>query len=677
MGALLSGLESALYVGNRLKAYYEYLPKLEASQARKNFEEALLKLQTKLFKFLAQAIILYDKNAIARSWIAVWGNDKITAFDVECNKVADQVEKEASNCDREIFTSIRRELAGLDSMKESLNEISSEVQLPKLAYAEGARYDSRDEEDRPKCLDETRVQLLDEIYRWAESDQPGEPHIFWLQGNAGTGKSTVSRTVARYLDNLGFLGASFFFNRDYDHRKHSDRLFTTIASDLVRKLPIIKDRVLDEIRKDGQISTMPLEVHFQNLILGPCRDCVEDETTIVLVIDALDECEERSDLPKILRLLSRASEVRRARLRVFLTSRPEIEKLPEFKDAFKFSYLLKNLDETPSTKNDISTYFTNEFARMKLKPDSPADWPGRDVVDRLATEAMPSFIFAATTCRFIGDPEFTPKDQLKLVQKFAYPHLASNMDKTYLPILAQLGGSGDQKRGKRLQQQFHKLLEMIVLLADPLSPHALTELMKEDGMSLEIVQLRLRRLRSVLYTSDKGKSPVRVFHQSFRDFLIDPEKKGEYWFWVDKERGHANIAQKCLDLLFKKAVLMRDVCGFKEPGLEQTEYSTQVANMQITFEVQYACRFWAYHVTRSASFIAYEMELLRFLREHFLHWIEALSWMGRLSDGVTAIVSLRSCFLVRCLKLEYPPPSNLLLTLRLAARNLRYFCVSQ
>jgi hypothetical protein len=148
---------------------------------------------------------------------------------------------------------------------------------------------SAEEKDRPSCLEETRVELLDEVYRWAESDQLGEPHIFWPQGSAGTDKSTVSRTVARFLDNMGLLGASFFFSRDKDLRKHSNRLFTTIASDLVKSFPVIKEQVLDEIRKDDQISTMPLEIHFENLILGPCRDCVKDEVTIVLVIDALGE----------------------------------------------------------------------------------------------------------------------------------------------------------------------------------------------------------------------------------------------------------------------------------------------------------------------------------------------------------------------------------------------------
>jgi hypothetical protein len=30
------------------------------------------------------------------------------------------------------------------------------------------------------------------------------------------------------------------------------------------------------------------------------------------------------------------------------------------------------------------------------------------------------------------------------------------------------------------------------------------------------------------------------------------------------------------------------------------------------------------------------------LQEHFLHWLEALGWMGKISDGVHAIAALES-----------------------------------
>jgi hypothetical protein len=44
------------------------------------------------------------------------------------------------------------------------------------------------------CLDGTRVGVLNEIRAWAEGDT--EQYIYWLNGMAGTGKSTIARTIA-------------------------------------------------------------------------------------------------------------------------------------------------------------------------------------------------------------------------------------------------------------------------------------------------------------------------------------------------------------------------------------------------------------------------------------------------------------------------------------------------
>src|SRR4051812_24634096 len=82
------------------------------------------------------------------------------------------------------------------------------IQLP---TAEGAPFGSYMDQHESECLPGTRTGLLDHIAKWV-----GDPQgkcIFWLNGMAGTGKSTISRTVARSLIVKGQLGASFFFKR--------------------------------------------------------------------------------------------------------------------------------------------------------------------------------------------------------------------------------------------------------------------------------------------------------------------------------------------------------------------------------------------------------------------------------------------------------------------------------
>lgn len=91
-----------------------------------------------------------------------------------------------------------------------LNAHQSTV-LDRLRVAEGASFDSYAQEHNRYCLPNTRVELLKQIMEWAK-DNSAEP-IFWLNGMAGTGKSTISRTVARTFADNGQLSASFFFKK--------------------------------------------------------------------------------------------------------------------------------------------------------------------------------------------------------------------------------------------------------------------------------------------------------------------------------------------------------------------------------------------------------------------------------------------------------------------------------
>lgn len=110
-----------------------------------------------------------------------------------------------------------------------------------LPIAEGAVFGSWADRHEPECLDGTRVDLLDDIIKWADDSQG--KGIFWLVGRAGTGKSTISRTIARKLQTKEQLAASFFFKRSEADRSDSKRFFSTIASQLARNYHCTMSRV--------------------------------------------------------------------------------------------------------------------------------------------------------------------------------------------------------------------------------------------------------------------------------------------------------------------------------------------------------------------------------------------------------------------------------------------------
>ena len=65
---------------------------------------------------------------------------------------------------------------------------------------------------------------------------PEGDSIFWLQGMAGTGKSTLSQTFACKLQKKELFGASFLFKRGDGDRGMASMFFPTIASQLAIQL---------------------------------------------------------------------------------------------------------------------------------------------------------------------------------------------------------------------------------------------------------------------------------------------------------------------------------------------------------------------------------------------------------------------------------------------------------
>jgi hypothetical protein len=136
-----------------------------------------------------------------------------------------------------------------------------------LAIAEGASYNSHNEEHNKRCLPNTRTELLAQIAQWA-NDDGGKP-IFWLSGMAGTGKSTIAQTIAESFASYGQLGASFFFKRGEGERSNASRFFTTVAADLVKHEPGMLPVIRKALNEDSAISHKALKDQFKKLILQP------------------------------------------------------------------------------------------------------------------------------------------------------------------------------------------------------------------------------------------------------------------------------------------------------------------------------------------------------------------------------------------------------------------------
>ncbi|CAG8980066.1 hypothetical protein HYALB_00013391 [Hymenoscyphus albidus] len=124
--------------------------------------------------------------------------------------------------------------------------------LSLLPNAADAPFNSVEHQNELLCLPNTRANLLQEIYDWA--NRQDERYIFWLNGLASTGKSTIARTIARRYFEKERLGASFFFSRGSGDVGHASKFFTSIAVQLANHIPSLRQYINNTISKRKDIA---------------------------------------------------------------------------------------------------------------------------------------------------------------------------------------------------------------------------------------------------------------------------------------------------------------------------------------------------------------------------------------------------------------------------------------
>ncbi|KAA8641922.1 uncharacterized protein ATNIH1004_010861 [Aspergillus tanneri] len=322
----------------------------------------------------------------------------------------------------------------------SIDHIEERILSGRLQTAKGAAFDSY-ENQHQECLPGTRIELLRDIEEWMQLAHG--KCIFWLNGMAGTGKSTISRTVARILKEKRLLGASFFFKRGEEDRSNAKRLFPTLIEQLVTSIPQLIPYIQKAIKNNNNISEKVLKEQFDTLLLQPLLEVKQGPTaTVAIVIDALDECEQEDDIRLILQLLPQVQRSTSVRLRFLLTSRPELPIRLGFKDiANDYQHFVLHETPKPVIERDISLFLHHRLSQIRQEfsrrgSEIPLDWPGDDNVAALVKMSVPLFIFAATVCRIFEDPQWHPADSLNEI--LSHQSDNSRLDGTYLPVLNRL-----------------------------------------------------------------------------------------------------------------------------------------------------------------------------------------------------------------------------------------------
>ncbi|KAH2021052.1 hypothetical protein KXV65_003447 [Aspergillus fumigatus] len=90
-----------------------------------------------------------------------------------------------------------------------------------------------------------------------------------------------------------------------------------------------------------------------------------------------------------------------------------------------------------------------------------------------------------------------------------------------------------------------------------------------------------------------------------------------------------------------KSGLKRNVCGLSSYGTLREDVASQVIDQYIPQALQYSCRYWMYHFEKAGD-KEREKDIFPFLKEYFIHWLEAMSLLGLASETVGIIGTLRT-----------------------------------
>ena len=478
---------------------------------------------------------------------------------------------------------------------------------------------------------------MDEIELWTQDFD--KPPVYWLNGLAGTGKTTIAQTIAERIFPSGQLGASFFCSRDFEDRSNLHFIIPTLAVQLARRYADIRSILVPLVQSDPTIVHESLYGQMNKLIVGPL---IESAISTVIIIDAIDECKDEEPASAILSVLGQFA-LWIPNVKFFVTGRPE----PRIREGFRLPLLAKATDvfvlhevESSQVNSDIRLFFQRTFSEVKGRRHGLDDWPSEEQLDTLCERTAGLFVYAVATVKFVDKQNSNPGKRLDLLLQSPKDSVHegktkfkpnSTLDSLYMSILQGAFGNDDPEGDRNIRS----VLGAVILVTNPLSPSTIATLL---GIDIGDVFPLLSSVHSLLILQEGVGHLVRPFHKSFPDFIVDPARCTDQRFRISPPDHHAELLVGCLELMNRS--LERNMCSLPDCVMNSEVVDLKKrAEEYINPGLQYACRSWHKHLigSISAHMVKITPVLHRFLEQRFLFWLEVLSVLGAVREAVDAL----------------------------------------
>ncbi|TBU37747.1 hypothetical protein BD309DRAFT_591988 [Dichomitus squalens] len=519
----------------------------------------------------------------------------------------------------EAFVDLRRSFteAGVLEAEIRVADLANRSITNGLPHVPGAGLNSA-----KTCLAGTRVKTLCALRDWINDPKRDAPRVLFLLGGAGTGKSSIAHSIGVHFEAQRRLGSFFCFNRTFQAERPPNHVFRAIARDLANWNPTFRHALANILRDQSDLAgSVDITKQWEGLVLRPLKT-VPWIGPVVVVIDAFDESSS-ADAPErrlLLKLLTEGSRELPPNFRILITSRPEHDVMrivhPSKVNHLHVGHVSLDDDKVEAT-SDIERYVRHEL----VPDDSLSDEALHDEDFRLlVTKAEGLFQWAATACRVVlQNPAFlTLRERFELRLGPMLRGGPSSLDDLYGTILEQLF-----KLEPEAAERFRSVMAQILCASSPLSIDSLHELRRHaTGTQKDEVALVVAYMGSLLSGVSTRTFPIQPLHTSFRDFLTDAARSGE-WF-VDLARGHSIMALGCLRVMNYR--LAFNICRLETSYILNRDIPDLDSRLStyVPQSLLYAACTWKDHlaITHPPDL---QQAISQFLREKLLFWLELLS----------------------------------------------------
>ncbi|TCD62444.1 hypothetical protein EIP91_006887, partial [Steccherinum ochraceum] len=439
----------------------------------------------------------------------------------------------------------------------------SRIQLERLKHCADAAYGKgRQGGKRSSCLKNTRVRILEQLDSWLL--HPKDYRIFWLNGMAGTGKSTIADSLYQAAERHGAYVAAFFCSRDLDTTRDILRIIPSLAYQLAVRYEAYRAALVTSLRSEDYPENFALEEQIEKLILRPLTSVSESSSSLVfLLTDALDECQYDSARDHVRTfvnlLLSHANDLRRAGVKFFLSSRPAQEISGHFKmDALRKQHerLVLHDADFVDVQSDLELYVRHQLEEIRKRDPSFSFTPAQ--LNQISEASIPLFIFAATVCAHIGGRVANSIGRVNHAKRLnqIISQISTNgssegtqtmkgLDGMYRMVLVSafqaVNEEAEEFDDADRETQGKFILACILIFFEPLGLAAISTLFG-SAFNHQKIQDLLYHLHAVISVPEDDGQPIRALHASLYDYLTDPKRAPP--FLIEPSTTHGLLAAR-------------------------------------------------------------------------------------------------------------------------------------